>query len=838
MAKDVKMQYLESDIRKIQVKTNMYLQSYGEDGVFHLFKEVAQNGLDEISDTESDGRILKIVIDELEDSVFVEDDGRGFPEADFPLEIFCTTLQSGSKFKRESGGKSAGEFGIGLTACNALSEYFSIKSYREKENYIHTIVFNEGVKIEDKKESLKGSKKKHGCEIKFIPSKKFLGPSAKVPYDKIVTWLEDRQYDMEKGMVVTLEKRKGLKVIESKKFTAKDDIGLIDRICSDKFIIKPFKLERHDTFEETITDTVENPKYDKNNPKSEPYILKHRKVKRIVDYSVIIAFDDNIDCIFNSYCNFTNTIDGGVHLDAATNAVFRYLHKRAKAALSDKEKDKIDILWNDIRSNMKMVVKLSTDASVEFIGNAKQKIGSEELGPIMVAGITEELVKYLEKDHPETGKNIDKLIKLNAKARIEANKARTATVKNNLTRFDEHEMKNYSPCNSKGKNDYRELYIVEGDSAKGSANGGRYPSFQAVYAVRGVTANPFKQSLAELMNEKTGNQELIKLVKILRCGIGNNFNINNLYFDKIIIMTDADIDGHGITASIAAFFLLYMPELVLAGKIYKVLPPLYALRSGNNRYFARNKEDKLKFWKKDVIKHYSVKLPVIGKEPLSKSEFNMFLDDTDSYQDNLSRITNHFKVNKFLIERIAAFMVFIQDGKIDYDYDPADFLSDQRKITTLMDALQQEFPEVKLVSDDTIRGVVEGRYQSLSINKRFIRRISVLFETFNKYGYSAAVMESGESKYRRISIGRFLDESLKYAPTIETRFKGLGEMTPDSLRETTLNPNTRILVRFVCHDIKRALKQFEMMFGTKQADLAGRKVMMSNYQIKHDDLDN
>lgn len=118
MAKDVKMQYLESDIRKIQVKTNMYLQSYGEDGVFHLFKEVAQNGLDEISDTESDGRILKIVIDELEDSVFVEDDGRGFPEADFPLEIFCTTLQSGSKFKRESGGKSAGELTRNLArAC-------------------------------------------------------------------------------------------------------------------------------------------------------------------------------------------------------------------------------------------------------------------------------------------------------------------------------------------------------------------------------------------------------------------------------------------------------------------------------------------------------------------------------------------------------------------------------------------------------------------------------------------------------------------------------------------------------------------------------------------------
>ena len=118
MATDVKMEYLESDIRKIQVKTNMFLQSYGAGGVFHLFKEVAQNGLDEVSDENSDGRSVYIRIDTLEDSAYVEDDGRGFPETDFPLDIFCTTLQSGSKFKRESGGKTAGELTQNLArAC-------------------------------------------------------------------------------------------------------------------------------------------------------------------------------------------------------------------------------------------------------------------------------------------------------------------------------------------------------------------------------------------------------------------------------------------------------------------------------------------------------------------------------------------------------------------------------------------------------------------------------------------------------------------------------------------------------------------------------------------------
>ena len=723
-----------------------------------------------------------------------------------------------------------------VTACNALSSYFSIKSFREEEKTIHTLVFKEGVKLEDKIESLKGSKKKHGSQIKFIPSKKFLGPSAHIPYDDIVEWLEDRQFDIPKGITVTLEKTEGLKCLEKKVFTAKDDIGLIDKISTKKFIIKPFKLERHDEFDEKVTSTSENPNYDKNDPKSEPFIVTEKIISRSVDYSVVIGFDDNVDCIYNSYCNFTNTTDGGVHLDAAEQAVCRYLQKRAKAALSDKEKEKIDILWNDVRTNMKMVVKLSTDASVQFIGNAKQKIGSDDLGPIMTAGISEELVKYLEVDHPEVGKSIDKLIKLNAKARIEANKARTATVKNNLTRFDEHEMKNYSPCMLKGKNDYRELFIVEGDSAKGSANGGRYASFQAVFAVRGVVANAFKQSLAELMNEKTGNRELINLVKVLKCGIGSSFNIDNLYFDKIIIMTDADIDGHGITAGLCAFFLKYMPELVLAGKIYKAVPPLYALRSGNTEYFARSKDEKLKFWKDNVIKNYKITIPALGDTSLSKSEFSEFLNDVDRYQEDLIRITSHFNVSKFLIERIAAYLVYMENG-ITSEYDPEILLSDQSKITKLMDTLQTAYPELKLVGHDTIRGIVDGRYQSLSINKRFIRKISHLFPIYEKYGYNILVDEKG-SDLQQMSIGKFLDASMKYAATIVTRYKGLGEMTPESLRETTLDPNSRLLIRFTCKDIDKALKKFEMMFGPRQIDLAGRKVMMSNYQIKHEDLDN
>lgn len=835
MAKDVQMGYIESDIRKIQIKTNMYLQSYGKGGAFHLFKEVAQNGFDEISDDDSNGNEMLIRIDTLEDSAYVEDNGRGFPENDFPLDIFCTKLQSGSKFNRDSGAKTAGEFGVGLTAVNALSTVFTVKSYREKENKLHILKFEEGVKVEDTIESLKGSKKKHGTQIKFIPSKKFLGPTTCLPYEDIVTWLEDLQFNMNKGLRIILEKYEGLKLIEKKVLTAKDDIGLIDKISSGKYIIKPFKFVRNDKFDEEVITTEANAKFNKDDPKSEPYLVKKKIVSRDVDYTLVLGYDDNPECIYDSYCNFTNTTDGGVHIDSAEDAVCRYLQKSTKASLSDKEKEKIDILWSDVRSNLKMVVKLSTDADVNFIGNAKQKIGSESLPPIIKAGLTDELTKYFEGPGSDTLKAITKFIKINAKARIEANKVRTASVKETMDNFKEYELKNYTPANDKGKNDYREIFLVEGDSAKGSGESGRFPGSQAFFALRGVTANAFKATLAELMHPVTGNAELRNLVKVLRCGIGKDFDISKLYFKKIIIMTDADIDGAGITAGLCGFFIKYMPELVEQGYIYKVVSPLYKLKGVKNP-FVHSKEEMIGLYQDDIIKNYKVKILALGDEVLSKNDFREFIRDTSGYQEELVRISKHFGVNKFLIERITSYLVYAIPG-ITSDFDPQLVMSDQKFVTNLMDVLQQRFNEIKLVGSHSIRGIIEGRYQTVDINRRFIKKVSRLFSIYKEYGYSMIVSEKGNEPYQA-SIGKFLDDTNKYVPTIDTRYKGLGEMDPDELRETTLDPNNRLLIRLTCEEASKELDRFQMLFGTRGKDLDARKKMMSEYEIKPEDLDN
>ena len=235
MAKDVKMFYIEDDIKKIQTKTNLYIQKYGPEGAFHLVREIIQNSIDEVIDPESNGSNIYISYDMENDKLVCEDDGRGFPETDYNLDIFCTKNQSGSKFFRDQGGSSAGEFGVGLTVVNALSTQFTITSYREKEDYKHTIVFEEGEKKDDQMISHPKEKLKHGSRITFIPSKKYLGKNTKIPYKDMVEWIEKMTYFIYgKKVKITVDIFKGLTLKETYKFKPKKFDDLLDKICIDK----------------------------------------------------------------------------------------------------------------------------------------------------------------------------------------------------------------------------------------------------------------------------------------------------------------------------------------------------------------------------------------------------------------------------------------------------------------------------------------------------------------------------------------------------------------------------------------------------------------------------
>lgn len=824
MANDVKMMHIEEDIKKIQIKTNMYMKAYGSKGALHLVCEVVQNCVDEIADPDSNGSHIEVIYDRKDDSLTAEDDGRGFPETDYPLDIFCTTIQSGSKFMRASNVRTAGEFGLGLTAVNALSDTFTLISYREKEKCQHKLVFERGEKVLDEKLPLDKGGKKHGSYIKFSPSQKFLGPTTRIPEDGLEDKLDDMAYQLPEYASIHYTLMDGFEVIKEKVITRKDEIHLIDKMLSTKSIIlKPIIISAHSDFIETIPNldpTVEGDTVDK---------------ERSADYSIIIAYDDITEPNMNSYCNFTNTTEGGVHLKAAEAAFCRYIQNQTKDSLNAREKDKLDIQWSDIRDGLKMVVTLSTNANVEFVGNAKEQIASQLLLKVMTEGFTSAIKAYFE-ENPDKLNAITKIVKTSAKVRVESNKLREASTKNTMNSLKEHQIKEFIPCSNKG-NMYKEIYLFEGLSPQGGAGNARDTHTQALLAFRGVTANPIKKSLPELMHPQTGNVEFRRMVDVLRCGIGPTFDLNKLYYDKIILMTDADIDGAGISASLSAFFLYHMPEIPRAGKLYRVVPPLYKIDDKDHPY-VHTKKEKVEVYQERIIKNFKIAILKFGTEFIEKNEFREFLYDTRDYLTNLNRIADHFRVNKFLIEKTIGFILH-KFGNVSVKFDLVTALSDQDIITELMSYIQEDYPEIKISGSSTkiLKGIIDGRFQSIAIGPRFLVKCSTISPVIAKYGYGMAVKEKDHG-LEQMSVGKFLEVITKYIPKTLIRYKGIGEMAAADLRDTAMNPNTRLLIRLTTTDLEKELDVFRKLFGDGKQDALLRKKMMEDYIIDRDDLDN
>jgi len=406
-----------------------------------------------------------------------------------------------------------------------------------------------------------------------------------------------------------------------------------------------------------------------------------------------------------------------------------------------------------------------------------------------------------------------------------------------MTPIKEQQIPNYDRCLNTGKNDYREIFIVEGDSAKGSAVRRRNPNFQAFFAVRGMTANPYKKTLPQLMDPNTGNKEWRTFVNILRCGVGKNFDIDKLYFDKIILLTDADIDGHGISSSMATFFITALPGIVEAGKLYKALPPLYKIDDGKKSLFVHNKEEYVSLYRDKVIKNYDVIILALGDKKIDKESFKEFLLDTVNYLDALTSIADHYKSNAFLIERVASYLVYKYPG-IDKDFDVSEILKNQKVLTDFMSTIQDKFSEIKYYeNDNALSGIVDGKYTSIKLGHRFMNKVCDLFDVYRKYGYSMLVKEK-DGDYNQMSIGQFSTKYRKYIPAINDRYKGLGEMSPEDLYNTTLDPNSRVLMQLTIDDLKRDLKVFDKLHGTSKKDKIARKKMMEEFRINPDDLDN
>ena len=818
---DDKFVHLESDIEKIRKRHRQYISYSGPDAAMQVAIEILANALDETKNPRSPGNKIDVYFDERTGFLTIEDNGRGIPTA--ILEEVFTSLNMGSNI--DTTDKAAmkldvlGSNGVGTIATTALAERVEITSYRGgTENVSKTLIFEEGIKVHE--EDAKCPPSMHGMKITYKPSK-VLGKTTRLIWENFHKELVNLQYLGNKN-----------KVKITSVYVDKDGVS-----HEEKYKNAPFEeiLKRNDG--DKIISGFYNIVIDTDDVIEE---VDGMNVKRYISMDTAFVYTSSLNPYIDSFSNSNNTVDNGDHLDGAIEALCRFFQAATKNSMSEKEREKLDIKWDDVRTGLSIAVSLRTNFERLYTGQTKHKVVSPDIKKIIISLSMDSLSVYFEKN-PSQLKEITNIIKMNARVRREGDKLKSAVVKTSLTNWSSYKMKNFDPCTNKGLKEYKELFIIEGDSAKGSLITSRDPHYQALFAIRGVSANVFKLSLDQIIGPK-GNKEFTDLVTIMGCNAGLKFDMNKLQYNKIIIASDADVDGLFIRSLLLAFFFKLFPDIIRDGRVFIAEPPLYRVDDKKNP-FVINKKDYIDRYVNEASKHYKLGYQIeddkgIDIKYLRKSEWAEFLDETSSYVDEILGLVNHYKVNDRLIEMI------LEEFAMNFDMNDKDIakMIESINIQNLIDRINIEFPELYYDDkDQVIKGAIDGKWQMIEISSQLIRKAKDLIIIMQHWlpsdGSEMVLKDVKTASEHKLSLLGILKILKKYQPTILHRFKGLGENDTDDIRTTIMDPNTRTLIRVNIEDIENDMAIFQMLRGGSPSDAAARKQMMKDFHISKEFID-
>jgi DNA gyrase subunit B len=552
------IQVLEG-LEAVRKRPAMYIGDVNEKGLHHLVYEVVDNSIDEALAGHCQN--IDVIINE-DNSISVADDGRGIPtekmekEQKSALEVVMTILHAGGKFNKDSYKVSGGLHGVGVSCVNALSENLKAEIHREGKIWVQ-----EYMKGKPQGEvKVIGETEKTGTIITFKPDKSiFLTTSYK--YEILQARLRELAF-LNAGIKLTLiDKREIEEDNEYKNETFYSEEGL-----------KEFVEFLDETREKLIDETI-NIATEKNDV----------PVEIALHYNT--SFTENIQ----SYVNNINTIEGGTHLTGFRRGLTRTLKNYAdKSGML--EKLKFDISGDDFREGLTAVVSVKV-AEPQFEGQTKTKLGNSEISLAVDQAVSEILSYYLE-EHPKDAKQIVQKVILAAQARHAARKARELVQRKNVMTGGGLPGK-LADCSDKDP-DNCEIFLVEGDSAGGTAKQGRYRKFQAILPLRGKILNVEKA----MQHRVFESEEVRNIFTALGVSVGTEddakaLNMEKLRYKKVIIMTDADVDGSHIATLIMTLFFRYLRELIKAGYLYIATPPLYLIRRGKKEDYAWTEQQRL-----------------------------------------------------------------------------------------------------------------------------------------------------------------------------------------------------------------------------------------------------
>ncbi len=786
-ASDIKV--LEG-LKAVRKRPAMYIGNTGFEGLHHLVYEVVDNSIDEALAGYCDRIDVEILTD---NSIMVFDNGRGIPvdlhktEKMPALEVVMTKLHAGGKFDHKTYTVSGGLHGVGVSVVNALSEFLEVEVYRNGS--IHYQRYERGVTASPLE--TRGKSEKRGTQVHFLPDK---------------TIFQDTEFDFE-----TLARR-----MRELAFLTK---GVRIRILDDRTGKKKEFL-----YEGGIRSFVEYLNKNKEVLHPKPIYMNGEKSRVIME--VALQYNTSYKEKIFTFANNINTTEGGSHLigfkSALTRSINQYLQN---SSLGKNFKEKLS--GDDAREGLTAVISVKLP-NPQFEGQTKTKLGNSEVKGLVETLVNDGLSSFFE-ENPRVIKSILSKVIDAARAREAARKARDLARRKGV--LSDHSLPGkLADCQERDP-EHSEIFLVEGDSAGGSAKQGRDRRFQAILPLRGKILNVEKARFDKMIS----SEEIRTMIAALGTGIGDKeYNIDSLRYHKVIIMTDADVDGSHIRTLLLTFFFRQMPELIEKGHLYVAQPPLYRVMDGKQERFVKDEEGFNSFIVERISNNETLFLG--NGEKVTGKTLASLLKSLIRFYENVTKLSRMGYSSRFI-------ELMVLGGKADRRL---------YKDSAFVENFKEELRQKKFRVQDLPRDEERGNYeflvtetsnggQTFTVNweflsspeLRYLVSMSEKLKMLSKGG--CRLVEEHESRTMENPqdvLGELLERGKKGLAI--QRYKGLGEMNPGQLWQTTMDPDRRTLLKVEIEDAVEADDIFTVLMGDK---VEPRREFIQNNALQVTELD-